>query len=329
MPSLDATVSVVGYSGDTSSVPFDWTLNVRGETVARPGTWRGYSQTTTGSTTGTGEQWKPSYEHIVGGVGWLQVQASLPGVTDNPVTSFPRWFNIPGDNPPAAVAKSFVDQADPAYARTIRHLVCIESAWHQFNTHTFNPGNHGQPPIPSVPADWTPNPGVGQPLYGPPAGIGIAQLDPASLLSPDQYWDWQANLQGGIALFHAKLQEARNWADREQDRLSSRLTAALDYVNAIRTAKGLPTITMQVITVPPLSDEQAILQAIRYYNGGNEFHFDADYVVSKNNLNVELVGTRQWVGGTNPTLDAVQPSPAGKWGHAPRNLLFLGAGGIA
>ncbi len=158
--------------------------------------------------------------------------------------------------------------------------------------------------------------GVGQPLYGPPAGIGIGQLDPASLLSPDQYWGWQVNLKGGIALFHAKLRQAQAWANSEHDRLSSRLTEALDYVNTVRTEKGLPTITMEVITVPPLSDEQAI----RYYNGGNEFHFDADYVVSHNNLNVELVGTGRWVGGTDPTLDGVHPSPAGKWGHASGNL---------
>ncbi len=320
MPSLHATLSVVGYSGDTSGVSFDWTLTARGETVARPASWSGYSVTTTGSTTGTGEAWQPSYDHIVGGVGWLEVQASLPGVTDNPVTSFPRWFNIPGTNPPAAIAKSFADQADPNYASPIRHLVCIESGWHQFNTSAFFPGNNGQPAIPGVPADWTPNPGLGQPLFNGPAGIGIAQLDPASLFSPDQYWDWQANLQGGIAVFHAKLQQAQTWADREQARLSSRLTAALAQANATRMTKGLPTITMQAITVPPLTDEQAILQAIRYYNGGNEFHFDADYVLSKNNIDVNLVGTGQWVGGTDPALDGVQPGRAGFWGHASTDL---------
>jgi len=321
MPPLDAAVSVVGYSGDTSGVPFGWTLNVKGETVARPGTWSGYSETRTGSTTGTGEAWEPSYDNIVGGVGWLEVQASLPGVPDNPVTSFPRWFNIPGDNPAPAVAKSFVNQADPTHASTIRHLVCIESAWHQFNTHAFKAGNNGQKPIPNVPANWTPNPGVGQPLYGPPAGIGIAQLDPASLLSPDQYWDWQANLLGGIALFHAKLQQAQQtWVDHEQTRLDNRLTAALDSANATRVAMDLPTITMQAITVPPLTDEQATLQAIRYYNGGNEFHVDADYVLSSNKIDVTLVGTGQWVGGTDPALDGVQPSKAGYWGHASSNL---------
>jgi hypothetical protein len=309
MPALGATLTVDGYPGDTSNVPFDWTLQALGETVARAGeagTWTGYSQTAaTGTTTGPSETWQPSYDHIVGGIGRLTVTASLPGALDNPVTSDPRWIGIPGTNPPAATAKSFVDQADPHYATTIRHIICIESNWQQFNPEA----DSRQPAIPGVPADWHPNPGPRQPLYGPPAGIGIAQLDPASLLSPDQYWNWQTNLHGGIALFHTKLQEARAWAAHEQARLTGRLQRALAQANLNRTAQGLPPLHKTVITVPALTDQQAVLQAIRRYNGGNEFHFDTDYVLSSNNINVNLVGTQAWV----------EP-PAGYWGHAPADL---------
>jgi hypothetical protein len=185
MPALDdATLGVPGYPGDTSSVDFDWTLDVHGETVHRPGTWTGYTQTTTGSTTGTGQAWQPRYDHVVGGVGRLTATADLPGVLDNPVTSEPRWFNIPGTNPPAPAAKAFVDHADPQHADPIRHIVCIESDWHQFNTRIYFLGNNHQPPIPDVPGDWQPNPALGQPLYGVPAGIGISQQDPATLLAP-------------------------------------------------------------------------------------------------------------------------------------------------
>jgi hypothetical protein len=67
MPALNATLRVAGYPGDTSAVTFAWTLKARGETVRRPGVWTGYSQQTTGSTTGTGEAWKPAYDHIVAG----------------------------------------------------------------------------------------------------------------------------------------------------------------------------------------------------------------------------------------------------------------------
>jgi hypothetical protein len=113
MPPLNATLTVPGYPGATFGVSFDWALDVRGETVSRPGTWTGYSQTTTGSTTGTGQAWKPTYDHIAGGVARLSVTADLPGVLDNPVTSEPRWFNIPGTKPTAATAKAYVDQANP------------------------------------------------------------------------------------------------------------------------------------------------------------------------------------------------------------------------
>ena len=84
MPVLNATVRVYGYPGDTSGVRFEWKLEARGETVHREGTpghwvgkWEVYSQTiATGSTTGTGEAWKPSYDQIVGGVGRLTVRSA-------------------------------------------------------------------------------------------------------------------------------------------------------------------------------------------------------------------------------------------------------------
>lgn len=325
MPPLNATLSVPGYPGATSGVSFGWTLDVRGETVSPPGTWTGYSQITTGSTTGTGEAWQPTYDHVVGGVARLTATADLPGVLDNPVTSELRWFTIPGTNPSAAVAKAYVDQTNPQYANIIRHLVCIESSWHQFNTAGYFPGNNNQPPIPDLPADWSPNPGLGQPLYGPPAGIGIAQLDqpPAHLISPDEYWNWQANLQGGYGVWAAKLQEAQGWVQSEQTRLDDRLKAALKRADANRAAQKppLPPIDMNPVTVPPLTSQELIYQAIRYYNGQKEYHFDADYVLSANGLEVNLVPQiQQWVGGTNQALYGAPPSPDGNWGTVPHNL---------
>ena len=318
MPSLDATLNVPGYPGDTAAVSFHWTLDVHGETVARPSTWTGYTQTTTGSTTGTGKAWKPAFAHVAGGVGRLTATATLPDVLDNPVTSEPRWFGLPGTNPPAATAKAFVDQADRQYADPIRHLVCIESGWHQFNAAGYFPGNNHQPPVPGVPADWTPNPGTGQPLYGPPAGIGIAQLDPANL---DEYWDWQANLQGGIGVWNDKLHQAQAWRQHEQNRLSARLQAALHQANVNRAAQHLPPLHLRPVQVPQLTDQQLIYQAIRYYNGQQEYHYDADYVLSANGLNVDLVpAIRQWVGGTDPAVYEAPRSPDGHWGHVPANL---------
>jgi hypothetical protein len=309
MPELNATVSISGYAGDMSDVSFDWTLEARGETVTKngkEGDWDDYSVTVaTGSTTGA-EAWQPDYTNIVGGVGRLTVSASVPGVTGkNPVTSDPRWFFIPGSKVPPATAKAFVDSSDPQWASTIRHIICIESNWEQFNSAV----EQRQPKIDNVPSDWKPNPGPWQPLFGEPADIGMAQLDPAILASPDQYWNWQASLLGGIRVFHEKLQQAAAWAGREQQRLAERLTRVLDAANRERRHKKLGEIHKNVITVPQLDDDQIRLQAIRLYNGGNEFHFDADYVLSSNGIDVVLLGTGKWVEGK-----------AGNWGRAPKDL---------
>ena len=289
MPDLNATVSVLGYTGDTSRISFDWTLDVRGETVTRPGSWQPYTHTTTGSTTGTGGAWKPSYDQIVGGVGRLTVTASLPGVTDT-VTSFPRWINIPGSALGKAIILAYLQQSsDAQYADKISQIFCDESRWHQFNTKTFEPGNRGQPPIPDVPANWTPNPGVGQPLYGPKAGIGIAQLDlETGTLPLADYWNWQTNVQDGIAVFDQKLALARGLAATEQARLTKRLNRAVAIAKANRKKINdqTPPTVPPLITVPQLSDQETLWEAIRLYNGHHEFHFNADYILSANGLDV-------------------------------------------
>lgn len=316
MPDLNASVQVSGYPDQSvlSATPLDWTLDTFGHTVRRPGTWTGYDKTTTGTTTGIGDPWQPQYDEIAGGIGRLVVTANLPGVLDNPVTSDPRWFKIPGTNPPAATLRSYLDQQEPdsGYASTIWQIMCVESRWHQFNTPGFTPGNNGEPPVPGVPADWQPNPGTLQPLYGPPAGIGVTQQDRADAALPmADYWDWQANVRDGIAEFHRKLDQASHWAAAEQHRLTVRLNQVLHAANQQRAAHNpaMPPLHMTAITVPALTAAQVLRQAIRLYNGGNEYHFNADYVLSANDLNVELTGTSAW-----------ESKPAGIWGPAPADL---------
>jgi hypothetical protein len=321
MPSLDAKVSADGYTGDASGVTFSWTLDVRNETVTRPGVWSPGSTTITGSTTGTGEAWQPGSDTIVGGVARLTVTASLPGVTDA-VTSFPRWINIPGDSPDKATVIDYLNQylGQDNYADTLSQIFCVESRWAQF-------GNNGalQPPIPDVPADWTPNPGDGQPLYGRPADIGIAQLSlEAGTLPLADYWNWQTNVHGGIAVFEQDLMDARALVEEEQARLDARRTAAIAAATANRKKIGdNQPVTAPDITVPQLSDQDITWDAVRLYNGASfdEFHFNADYVLSSNGRNVDLVRTdtsapEGWVGGTSLAVYGVPPSQAGYWGPA-------------
>ena len=228
----------------------------------------------------------------MGGFGRLKVSAEVPGAVDNPVVSDPRWITIPGANPDLAVAKAFVDQNEPVYADTVRHLFCWESknhAWLQFDPAS----NAAEPASGNVPPDFAPNPGPLRPAFGPPAGIGIAQLDPAQF--PAQQWNWKENELGGIQTFHQKLAIAQAWRGREQQRLDSKRNAVLARANQNRAAQGLPPTNGGRIVVPALTVQQLGRDAIRAYNGGHQYYFDAHYVLGANGISVAILGTRQWV----------------------------------
>ena len=83
----------------------------------------------------------------------------------------------------------------------------------------------------------------------------------------------------------------------------------LARANANRKSDGLPPIHPHVTKVPPLTGTQILRQTIRYYNGGNEYHFNADYILTGNGLDVSVVGTRTWAG-----------SPPGTWRRHWANL---------
>ena len=333
MPALNAKVSVIGYPGDTSGESFGWTLDLRNETVARgtPPIWSPDDATITGSTTGTGQAWQPGNDQIVGGVGRLIVAVSLPGVLDSPVTSFPRWINVSGGPLGMAAVLAYLKQSSVAqYAGTVSQIFCVESRWQQFNKSSVNSKSDKFPPqpaIPNVPADWTPNPGTWQPIYGGPAGIGVAQYDPEEGTAPlEDYWNWQANADQGIAIFEDDLQQAHQLAAAEQDRLTGRQHAAIAAATANRAAIGnhTPPTVAPLVTVPQLTDEQIKWETVRLYNGDDfhEYHFNADYVLSANGLNVILVPVdpalpESWVGGTDPAVYRAPSSKAGSWVEPP------------
>jgi len=321
IPDVMGQVAVPGFAGDITSVAFNWTLDARGRWVKpvkvngnKQPYWQDYTEPVAhGSTTGTKLAWSPQAGTIVGGVGRLVVTANLPGVKDNPVTSDPRWIDLPGANPDLADAKAFVDQHEPTYANTVRHIFCWESWHHTWNQ--FSPkANSAEGKTTNIPADWSPtqpNPGRLRPQYGFPAGVGVAQLDPADF--PSQQWDWQANELRGIALFHEKLSAARAWSGREQSRLDHRRAAVLAAVKAPRAAQHLPPLVIARIIVPALSVDQPLViariivpalsvdqvlrDAIRAYNGGHQYRFNADYVIDANGTTVTRTGMPQWVEG--------------------------------
>jgi hypothetical protein len=296
MPALNATVQVAGYSGDTASVRFDWGLQARGQEVygrsGKSGRWANYQvDVAAGSETGTTTPWQPADPVLAGGWGRLVVQARLPGVLDNPVKSDPRWINIPGANPDKAAVESYIAEQAGDLADAVDHLDCHETGgtFRQFRASA----NPHEPVTRSVPAELTPNPAPLRPLYGAPAGIGIAQLDPAEF--PAQQWDWKTNVSGGIALFRSDYQAARKVAQKAQAKLDQQRTSVLAAVNRARAAQGLPKTTVERVLVPDLSTDQLEREAIRRYNGGTEYRFDAGYAASASGLTVRITGSQQWV----------------------------------
>jgi len=308
LPNVKGQVALDGFNGATTSIPFNWTLEARGQWVTsvkvgnhREPKWTEYTETVaTGSTTGASASWNPQSGNLVGGVGRLIVTANVPGAHHNPVTSDPRWIDIPGANPSLATAQHYVDQHESTYASVVRHIFCWESAhhaWGQFATQA----NSNEPQTLNVPKDWTPNPASLRPSWGFPGGIGIAQVDPADF--PDQQWDWQANERGGIAVYHQKLANVLGWPGRERQRLQDRRIKVLAAVNAARHAKNQPPLALPVIVVPDLTIKEKGRDAVRQYNGGHEYHFNADYIVAANGTDVTVLGDSQWA-----------DTPAGQWG---------------
>lgn len=316
MPTLNATIQATGYPNDTSAVVFHWRLTAYGNFATRKyvgtGTkrhpipnWDNPYEVTlaTGTTTGDA-QWQPSYQHVVGGIALLQVTATLPGVADSAVRSEPRWLEITGNGSSlksASEAYTASHMASAQDATTLDKIMgCAESNWKQF----AQGGAGGAQTVTGVagaPADM---PGLSTawwPKFGAPAGIGIAQIDPAGGASwpfrdsPYEYgdWDWQANLASGITLYNQKLAAALRWRANEQGRLASRLSALITLAKknrAGRTGSPFPAL----VTVPAMTESQLLQDTIRQYNGGHQFYFDADYILSANGLNVLTVGTRAW-----------------------------------
>jgi hypothetical protein len=314
MPRLGALASVHGYPGTVSAVIFNWLLSTGGEYRDRCGhnpnglcgQWYAYNDVVaSGSTTG-GTPWEGEFTTIEGGSGRMSVSAEVPGVLDEPVESEPRWIDIPGTNPSVTAIKTYVAKHDPANASVEDKIFCHESRFVQFNPYP----EPREPATATVPHNIGRNPASLRPLFGAQfAGIGIAQKDPSRF--PAQQWDWHGNVDSGISVYDGDLAGARGWRQAEQVRLSSELTAVLEVVNRLRSLRGMKLIRTAPLRVPHLTTAQVQREAIRRYNGENEYHFNLQYVDSSNHLMVKTVGTGKWVEGAGEWQDFAAWEAAG------------------
>ena len=314
MPNLGALAAVQGYPGAVSALNFNWSLSTRGEyrdrcghnPDASCGQWYSYNDEVASGTTTGHAPWNGDFSTIEGGFGRLSVSANIPNVMDEPVQSEPRWIDILGTNPSIARIEAYVSTQDPANASVEDQLFCHESNFTQFNSAP----EPREPATTTVPHDIGANPGPLRPLYGAPyAGVGIAQKDPSSF--PAQQWNWHANVDAGLAVYHENLTGARGWRQAEQVRLSGELTAVLEIVNRQRAGRGMKAVKMAPRRIPPLTATQIQREAIRGYNGEDEYRFNLHYVVSKNHLSVKTVGTGKWVEGAGEWQDMADWQAAG------------------
>ena len=111
--------------------------------------------------------------------------------------------SILGDNPSPAEARSGV-------SLQMQVVMYLESSFRQFETSK----SHGT---------------VGYPLYGPPHGYGIAQLDPPS--DENQLWNWKENRAEGVSRLNAKYQRALTHPDSDRAK-ALRGALPIGYQNA-------------------------------------------------------------------------------------------------
>jgi len=164
----------------------------------------------------------------------------------------------------------------------------------------------------------------GHPCVSPSQDIGLMQLNApsGSISSPDEVWDWRANLRRGLAMLAGKRQTtlASRSASGTLRTLKAPYTfegkANLAAVNMCRVVCGLNWLPLP--EAPPISDApgsgvlpgeldpdhlsltQREREAIRRYNGGSEYA--CDLCMDENCLNVRVLG---WT--PDPTRGGVDP----------------------
>ena len=321
MPEISASVKIVGLNPDpTESTAFTWELIIGGYYRDRSG-WQQYSYQYTGQTQGAAP-WKPAFNKvIVGGWGRLQVKSQIGG---KEVKSDFRWIDINGENPSSAIVQQYIQTNGGTDVDILHKIIHYESYKHQY-LQFFSTAETREPNDNRIPSAFTAGSSSGgpprplRPVYGaPPAGIGIAQLDPASF--PDQHWNWQSNVLSACQLYYKeKVPIATHIYKIEQSRLDNLRTDVLSIVNLARSKQtppqsALSLSTIQISAQKPFSAAELRRAKIRTYNGGYNYRLDYTYQLSQDILTATLVGTGSWVEdpGVNYSQSVTTVTVAGK-----------------
>jgi hypothetical protein len=125
-------------------------------------------------------------------------------------------FYIRGTNPTEVQIRNYFTQHGHAYWFLMK-LTRQESSLYQFTPERYNNRQY------SYTTNWkTGNvQGRGEPIYGPPRGFGLKQLDgwgtPVRHATAQHLWNWQENIEGGIEVLREKETVMHNIRDAQNE----------------------------------------------------------------------------------------------------------------
>jgi hypothetical protein len=299
---------------------FSWELTIGGYYRDRSG-WQEYSYSYSGQAQGTAP-WKPVFNNmIVGGWARLQVKAQVGG---KEAKSDFRWIDVNGENPSSAIVKQYIQSNGGTDCDILQKIIHHESLNHQYLQ--FRPAPESREPTDNrIPAALTAGSSSGgaprplRPVYGaPPAGIGIAQLDPAGF--PDQHWNWGNNVLSACQFYYReKVPIATKIYAIEQSRLDTLRIEVLAIANLARSQQTPPQTALSLSAIKvaaqkPFSAAELRRAKIRAYNGGYNYRLDYTYQLSQDNLTPTLAGSGNWIEdpGVSYSQNATKVTVAGK-----------------
>lgn len=231
MPTIQAEVQFSGLDPDpTATATFQWTVSINFQcSDCRNGRAREINDQF-GFTT-IGGKATINFPRIRGGRLTIAVSVNLPAQSFNATTN---ELHIRGVNPPH-------DEVGAACGSVIvQQMVMHESGSRQFNA----PRDGGVSECPLFSGDRL-------------GGVGMFQItNPPP--TPEDHWNWLANINHGLQIFAQKRTSAANYPARVRN--SSAFQALVQRFNAGRS-------TPAEIVLPDFIQEQLDLDTVRGYNG--------------------------------------------------------------
>jgi hypothetical protein len=245
MPSITAEVQIDGSTQDVASTQFQWTAEID---FADGSIDTSDTFTTTvvgGAVTFDKKIWNNDFRGgdltltATATVDGQQVTATLDDLTINAANPDPQTIlnTLAAKSPPAA----WPSKTSYNYGQLLGAIAEQENHLTQFD------------------AD-------GNPVISSDGGVGIMQITGTNVTDPNQVWNWEDNLNRGVAVFNGTLKDATTYANNLQKLANKRGTLLNNAILAAEKVDGYSGLT---ISIPAMTPDEVVLNAVRGYNGYN------------------------------------------------------------